>query len=336
MTATKRQFRVLGPIRASRILPLLLLLALPAAQAQFTYTTNNGTITITQYKGPGGAVTIPDKLNGLPVTSIGIAAFRSDTLANLTIPKSVTSIGRCAFVYCHRLTAITVDALNPRYSSVDGVLFNKRRNWLIQYPGGRAGSYTVPSNVASIGEEAFLFCADLSNVVIPKSVTKIGGDAFDYCASLRAITVDEFNPFYSSVDGVLFNKSQTTLIQHPAGKAGTYTIPNSVTSIGPGAFSGCTTLTNLTIPNSVTNIGNAAFRSCPHLANITMGEKVTTIGAWAFDYCTSLTGVYFQGNSPSAPPTLFKGATKATVYYRPGTKGWRPRFGGRPTARWEP
>ena len=175
MAATGRHYSALRPIRTPRILPLLLLLALPAAlQAEdYTYTTNNGTITITRYKGPGGAVTIPDKITDLPVTSIGIAAFRSDTLANLTIPNSVTSIGRCAFVYCHRLTAITVDALNPRYSSVDGVLFNKRRNWLIQYPGGRAGSYTVPSSVASIGDEAFLFCADLSNVMIPKSVTKI-------------------------------------------------------------------------------------------------------------------------------------------------------------------
>ena len=84
-----------------------------------------------------------------------------------------------------------------------------------------------------------------------------------YCTSLTAITVDALNSAYSSVDGVLFNKSQTTLIQYPAGKAGTsYTIPNSVTSIGDSAFSGCTSLTSVTIATSVTSIGDEAFYDC--------------------------------------------------------------------------
>ena len=84
---------------AARLLPLLLLLTLPAAvQAQFTYTTNNGTITITGYTGPGGAVTIPSTINGLPVTSIGDWAFGDCTsLTSVTIPNSVTSIGTDAF-----------------------------------------------------------------------------------------------------------------------------------------------------------------------------------------------------------------------------------------------
>ena len=87
---------------AVRLLPLLLLLALPAAlQAQFTFTTNNGAITITRYTGPGGDVTIPDTTNGYPVASIGTNAFEHCySLASVTIPNSITSIGNYAFLYC--------------------------------------------------------------------------------------------------------------------------------------------------------------------------------------------------------------------------------------------
>src|SRR5664279_3848997 len=99
---------------------------LPAvAQAQFTFTTNNGAITITGYTGPGWTVVIPSTTNGLPVTSIGNSAFYNKSLTNVTIPSSVTSIGDEAFAACYALTAITVDTNNPAYSSVAGVLFDK-------------------------------------------------------------------------------------------------------------------------------------------------------------------------------------------------------------------
>jgi BspA type Leucine rich repeat region (6 copies) len=92
----------------------LLLFALPiVAQAQFTYTTNNGTVTITGYTGPGGAVTIPSTINGLPVTSIGYQVFAWSSLTSVRIPYGVTNIGYQAFWACFNLTAITVNALNP-------------------------------------------------------------------------------------------------------------------------------------------------------------------------------------------------------------------------------
>ena len=96
------------------------------------------------------------------------------------------------------------------------------------------------------------------------------------------ITVDALNSVYSSVDGVLFNKSQTTLIQYPGGKAGSYTIPNSVTSIGDCAFDGCTSLTSVTIPNSVTSIGDCAFDYCTSLTSVTIPSSVTNIEGYAF------------------------------------------------------
>src|SRR5665213_3513714 len=318
-------------MKTLKLLPLLLLLALPAVvQAQVTFTTNNGAITITAYTGPGGHVTIHSMTNGWPVTSIGdyaflncsgltsvtipdsvtsigsaafyqcsgltnltigtsvtsigdyafyncskltgvtipnsvtsigVYAFEFCGLTSVTIPNSVTSIGNDAFGDCSGLTAITVAALNPVYSSVGGVLFNTNQTTLIQCPGGKVGSYTIPNSVTNIGDSAFDHCSGLTSVTIPNSVTSIGIDAFGACSGLTAITVAGLNPVFSSVGGVLFNTNQTTLIECPRGKVGSYTIPNSVTNIGDYAFDYCSGLTNLTIGTSVTSIGDYAFNS---------------------------------------------------------------------------
>ena len=113
--------------------------------------------------------------------------------------------------------------------------------------------------VTSIGAGAFYDQIGLNNVTIPASVTNIGANAFEFCANLTAITVDTNNPTYGSVGGVVFDKSQTTLIQYPPGLSGSYTIPDTVTNIGDFAFDGCSGLTGVTIPSTVTRIGVAAF-----------------------------------------------------------------------------
>jgi hypothetical protein len=123
----------------------------------------------------------------------------------------------------------------------------------------------------------------------------------------------------------LFNKSQTTLIECPGGKAGSYTIPTGVTSLGIDAFGSCISLTNITIPNSVTSIGSEAFWACSSLSSITIPNSVTSIGGWAFYGCGGLKGVYFQGNPPSLGSYAFSGANNSTVYYLPGITGWNPQ-----------
>lgn len=288
------------------------------------------------------------------VTSIGSSAFEASALTSVTIPKSVANIGDSAFA-CTRLTNIVVDPSNSFYAGVGGVLFIKDQTTLIQCPGGKTGPYTIPSsvtnigdyaftkcyfmtsvtiptNVTSIGHRAFLGCG-LTSVAIPNSITNIGYAAFCSCTSLTNIMVDALNSFYASMDGALFNKNQTTLIQYPGGKAGSYTIPNSVSSIGNMAFADCYLMTSTIIPNSVTAIGLGAFGYCLSLTNVTIGSGVTYIDSYAFEYCNSLTALCFQGDAPSLGNYVFSGDL-ATVYYLPGTSGWDATYGDLPTVPW--
>jgi hypothetical protein len=280
--------------------------------SEFNYTTNNGTITITRYTGPGGAVTIPSTLNGLPVTSIGNSAFSlCDNLSDVVIPGSVRNIGDYAFSSDWRLTNVTI---------------------------GNA--------VTSIGDYAFNGCS-LSNVTIPEGVTNIGHWAF-LQNTLTAIYVNTNNPSYSSLDGVLFNKNQTTLVQFPILKlgpscdlpcpgTGSYMVPNSVTNIGNDAFSGCWQLTNVVCPHGLIWIGDYGFASCYNLSSMTIPDTVTQIGDYAFTFNISLTGIYFWGNAPALTGgNTFFGDRGVSVYYLPNTTGWRTTFGGLPTALWQP
>ena len=245
-------------------------LQLPS-EGDYNYDTNpDGTsVTITGYTGPGGAVTIPGTLGGLPVTAIGNYAFYNESsLTSVTIPESVTSIGDLVFNNCSSLTAIEVAVTSNDFSSVDGVLFNKAQTTLIQCPGGKAGTYTIP-----------------------ESVTFIRNRALSACFSLTSIEVAVNSNDFSSIDGVLFNKTQTTLIQCPGGKSGSYTIPESATVIGDDSFALCDRLTSVTIPNSVISIGSDAFALCTSLTSMTIPEGVTSIGDGAFFLCSGLTSV---------------------------------------------
>ena len=118
-------------------------------------------------------------------------------------------------------------------------------------------------------DSAFEDFVNLKKITIPDSVTSIGDYAFSYCSSLASITVDESNEYYLAIDGNLFSKDETVLIQYAIGNTNTsFTIPDSVASIGYSAFSGCSSLTSITIPDSVTWIGYAAFSGCSSLETV--------------------------------------------------------------------
>ncbi|MBR5643967.1 MAG: leucine-rich repeat domain-containing protein [Salinivirgaceae bacterium] len=187
-----------------------------------------------------------------------------------SVEYSVTSIGSGAFSGCSGLTSVS-----------------------------------IPNSVTSIGGYAFQYCEGLTEVTISNSVTNIDNGSFSHCSGLTAINVGSANINYLSENGVLFNKDKTTIVCCPAGKTGTYTIPNSVTSIGCSAFSGCSGLTSVTIPNSVTSIGDYAFGGCSGLTSITIPNSVTSIGDYAFCFCRNLTSISFPNSVTSIGVNAF-------------------------------
>ena len=177
-------------------------------------------------------------------------------IKSLRLSEGMSSIGDNAFVGCDSLTSVT-----------------------------------IPEGVTSIGDWAFLWCDSLSSVTIPSSVSSIGDGAFR-CSALSDIQVSSENPNYSSLNGVLYDKAQTLLLQYPAGKMDvSFAIPEGVTSIGDGAFYGCDSLTSVTIPEGVSSIGDGAFYDCDSLTSVTIPSSVSSIGDGAFAYCDSLTSV---------------------------------------------
>ncbi len=273
----------------------------------YSYDSSSQSYSVTYYSNitTSDEVVIRDTYNDethgeLPVTSIGNSAFIDcSSLTNITIPDSVTSIGDYAFLGCSRLTSVTI---GNGLTSIGEFAFNNCSSLTM---------FDIPDSVTSIGNGAFSGCSSLTSVTIPNSVTSIGNSAFSGCSSLTNISVNENNQSYKSIDGNLYTKDGKTLIQYAIGKSAiTFVIPDSVTSIGGDAFSGCSSLTSVTIPDSVTSIGDSAFSGCSSLTSITIPDNVTSIGSSAFYNCGNLKQLILF---PSSPPTLGSNAIPATI-----------------------
>jgi hypothetical protein len=206
------------------------------------------------------------------LTSIGMQAFAGAGVVSFTIPSSVNDIGVGALSASSGNKEIKVDPNNAVYSSVDGVLYSKDKTTLIQYPAWKEGS----------------------TFVISSAITNIEDRAIVYGWNLTAINVDVNNPAYSSIDGVLYDKNITTLIQYPTRRSEPLIIPNTVTSIGEVSFAS-SSITGVTIPNGVTSIGAAAFLNCYGLTSVTIPSSVISIERQAFAGCGRLTSVTFEG-----------------------------------------
>ena len=237
------------------------------------------------------SITIPDD-----VTSIGKKAFNiCSSLSSINIPAGIETFDRSWFDGCSSLTAINVANENANYASEDGVLFNKAQTTLIQYPAGKeATTYTIPSTVTSIGNEAFSWSTKLTSVIIPANVTTIGKHAFSMSEKLASVTFAAGSSLTSISDNAFFYCTNLTSI----------TIPAGVTSIGARAFYGCSKLPSITLPASVTSIGDDAFYYCSNLASINIPAGVTSIGADLFSGCSKLASVTI----PASVTTIGDGA----------------------------
>ena len=201
---------------------------------------DDGTVEITGYKGSEQKVDVPEKINKKSVTRIGNLAFKNCTkITSIAMPDSVVYIGRSAFYNCTSLKSIT-----------------------------------IPDGVKEIGYAAFSECAGLVSVKIPDNVTKIGDSAFINCANLTKIDVTAGNKYYSSANGVLFDKNKSEIICYPAGiKNVGYSIPDGVTVIRDRAFNKCISLNSITIPKSVQDIETYSFFGCTSLEAINVAAS---------------------------------------------------------------
>lgn len=294
---------------------ILLLLTPLIASAQFNYSSDGSTVTITGYTGPGGAVVVPDTITNLPVTAIGNFAFNENTgITGVTLPASVTNIGIFAFYECFNLATfncgsnlfiINNDAFTDCYPLTN---FNFGTN--LTFIGDSAfyncyqlGSVSLPNTVTNISGSAFIGCTNLTNVTLSTGLTSIADNAFNGCSALINIVIPP-GVTYIGNSTFLNCGNLASSIVFPAGlrdindnafygcgHLAAVTFPNGLTNIGNNAFFSCGRLTTVTIPNTVVTLGAAAFDGCAGLTNAVVGSGVTSLNSNAFYYCLSLTNV---------------------------------------------
>jgi hypothetical protein len=252
--------------------------------SDYDYTINNNTVTITQYTGSSDTVALPTTIDGRNVVAVGDNAFYGNhSLKSVTIPSGYTSIGQNAFYECYLLSVVS-----------------------------------IADSVATIGTGAFQFCASLTTLTLPNSLKTFTCSSIsptilqtiNIPASVTTIIMDYAetalvnwnvslgNPNYSSNNGILFNKNQTTLINYPAGKPDTnYTIPTGCTRIAQYAFHDVSIIYgSLTIPATVTYLETNAFYG-------------------------TIYKIYFQGNTPTCAGSIGL-SSSTTVFYHANMSGW--------------
>lgn len=216
---------------------------------------------------------------------IGPIAFNGcNNLSNIFITKDVLSIDERAFLSCKNLYSFTVDNLNPKYCSREGVLFNKDASVIICYPNKKSLSYVIPGSVNHIGNYAF-YESNISSVQFTDYVETIGKWAFAYCTNLTSIDL----PCVTSINiATLYQCKNLKSITMPY-----------LEEIKNSAFSGCISLDSIEIPENVRCINSGAFANCSGIKSVTLCEILDSINSNAFSNCISLKKIYCKNPMPA-------------------------------------
>jgi len=274
------------------------------------------------------SVSLPEGLETIDTN----AFFSCKKLTKVNIPASVTTIMEGVFAGCTSLKEIALAPDHPFLEVADGVLFNKKTSALLWYPATRKGKeYTVPEGTKRIGYQAF-YASPLEKIILPDSIEELPDAAFDECTKLKTvnippkvtsvdgifkncgkletINVDEGNETFESADGVLFSKTDRSLVKYPAAKKGkTYAVPEGTQAIMAHAF-GDAPLAEVTIPGSVRFIGENAFLFCKSLKAVTLSEGVEEFGDYPFQWCSGLTKITLPASLAKVSRNPFQSCEK--------------------------
>lgn len=262
------------------------------------------------------------------VERIGVWAFSECVeMKSVTLGEHVADIGEGAFSFCSQLQSIMVSSGNSHYTMEGGVLLTKDKTTLLACPGGKSGSYRIPTTVETIGNQAFYGCDSLESITLTEHLSQLGENPFVFCDSLEEIQVSNDHPGYTAKGGVLFNKEQTSILYYPNAKRGSYTIPDGVTSLQYGPFMRSRLLTSLTIPKGVKTIGDWTFLNCEGLHAVSLPSTLDVLGDQVFD---SPLQYVFCGAAPMetkafeaddfSHTTLYIPQGREDAYYQ--TSGW--------------
>ena len=222
---------------------------------------------------------------------LGEEAFANTGLEEIVLPDKVESVGNQVFISCRQLQRVILpdslkvlswDMFNYCDNLTDVVLGDDVSEIGRQcfYGCLKLKEVVLPRGLQIIGRDAFCMCYALTGIYVPESVRTIEDGVFSGCRSLELIEVSEKNQYYSSFDGILYDKDRSKIIVAPAALSGTVVIPEGIKKIERKAFFGNDNLEGIILPETVEEIGDEAFADCDRLSRVSFGKNIRKIGSF--------------------------------------------------------
>ncbi len=292
---------------------------------------DDGTIEIRSYTGKRRYITLPEYIDGKVVSAIGEEAFaHNKRLRGITLPAQLRHIRDRAFLGCTELLVVSIpDSVTHigREAFCDTVRLS-------------AVTFGADSRLQQIGDFAFRNCSSMLRFELPGTVTQLNGSAFCCAAGIRQFSIPGQSGSFAAVDGVLLDADQSAVVAYPAGRAGSYTLPGSVRHIGNYAFAlakldsidleGVATvgasafqgsrLEQLVLPDSVTHVGPLAFQGCRYLRQVQLSASMTSVPDWCFSLCSQLTAISIPAGITAVESAAFQGCPLQQVTFAPGSR----------------